>query len=192
MGYLAHTKCYLVGPIEHDKSFGMDWRQAAVKELNDLGVTIYNPLDRPVWMEHIAPYIPMAVSRDEVLEKIEASDSESTKYVLAQEFVRRICLRYIHSCDFVLCYLLNAKTFGTTEELVVAHQARKPVIMICPDNIPSLWIYDLVKDQYIFKNLRESLSFLNEINDGIAKLEILKWIFIKDYPNFELEKRYDW
>ena len=192
MGYLAHTKCYLVGPIEHDKFFGADWRQAAIEELSDLGVIVYNPLDRPEWMEHISPYIPSAVSRDEVLKRIASNDTESHKYVLAQEFVRHICLRYVHSCDFVLCYLPNSKTFGTTEELVIAHQARKPIIMVCPDNVPSLWIYDLVKDQYVFKDLRESLLFLNQINHGETKLEILKWIFMRDYPNFELEKQYDW
>lgn len=194
MGYLENTKCYLVGPIEHDKSFGMDWREAAVKELNKLHIRVYNPLDRPTWMKHIEQYVPMAMSRDEVLDAIEETKDEEyrSKYILAQQFIRHICLRYVHSCDFVLCYLPNTKTFGTTEELVIAHQARKPIVMICPDRIPSLWAYDLVKDQVVVKCLTQALEYLEDINNGEAELDLLKWIFMKNYPKLKLEKQYDW
>ena len=191
MGYLKHTKCYLVGPVEHDASFGKDWRDVAVEELNKLNITTYNPLDRPKWMSHIEPYVPMDVSRDEVLDAID-NNQEKDKYVLAQQFIRHICLRFVHSCDFVLCYLPNSKTFGTTEELVIAHQARKPIIMVCPDKVPSLWVYDLVKDQPIFTDLKKAFGYINSINNGKEEIETLKWIFMRDYPNLKLEKQYDW
>ena len=61
MNYLTNNKCYLVGPVDHDKSFGRDWRQVAVEELNKMGVVSYNPLDRPNWMKHIEPYIVCCV-----------------------------------------------------------------------------------------------------------------------------------
>jgi len=192
MGYLQHTKCYLVGPVEHDKAFGRDWREVAAEECKSMGVVPYNPLDRPTWMKHIEPYIPISVSRDEVLDRIENNDKESERYILAQEFVRHICSRYVHSSDFLLCYLPNAKTFGSTEEIVLAHQARKPIIMVCPDRIPSLWIYDLVKDQHVFKNIKEAFCYMHQINDGEVNLDVLKWIFIQDYPKLILESKYDW
>ena len=194
MGHLENTKCYLVGPVEHDKSFGKDWREVAVEELNNINVTPYNPLDRPKWMRHIEQFVPMAVSRDEVLDAIEEiKDKERrSKYIIAQQFIRHICLRYVHSCDFVLCYLPNAKTFGSTEELVVAHQARKPIVMICPDRIPSLWVYDIVKDQPVFDDLKAALCYIRQVDRGEVPLDPLKWIFLRDYEDLKLEKQYDW
>jgi len=194
MGHLKNTKCYLVGPIEHDPSFGRDWREVAVEKLTELDVFCYNPLNRPSWMTHLAQYMPPDKSRKEILESIkEIKDEErKSKYILAQQFVRQICLRFVHSCDFVLCYLPNAKTFGSTEELVIAHQARKPIIMICPDDIPSLWVYDLVRDQPVVDNLSQAITYLKEIDSARLELDLLKWIFLQDYPNLKLEKQYDW
>ena len=192
MNFLKNKKCYLVGPIEHDESFGKDWREVAVEELNKINVTTYNPLDRPEWMRHLEPYVPPIVSRDEVLENIKKHDQESQKFIAAQKFVRHICARYVHSCDFILCYLPNTKTFGSTEELVIAHQARKPIIVVCPDKMPSLWVYDMVVDQPVFDSLEQSFSYLKTIDDGQAELDLLKWIFMTDYPNLKLEKQYDW
>lgn len=190
--YLKNTKCYLVGPIEHDKSFGRDWREVAVEKLGKLGITTYNPLDRPQWMKHLEPYIPPNVSRDDALNAIEYGDLISEKFILAQQFIRHICLRYVHSCDFVLCYLPNAKTFGTTEELVVASNSKKPILTICPDNIPSLWVYDLIKNDSVFKDLSGAIDYLESINKAEVELDLLKWIFMKDYPKLKLEKQYDW
>jgi len=192
MGYLKNKKCYLIGAIEHDPSFGKGWREIAVEYFNEIGVTSYNPLDRPDWMKHLEDFIPPNISRDEVLERIEAQDQHSQKYIAAQRFIRHICSRFVHSCDFVLCYLPNAKTFGTTEELVIACQAQKPIIMICPDKIPSLWVYDMIKDQPTFDNLQQAMTYFQMIDDGEAELELLKWIFMTDYPNLKLEKQYDW
>jgi len=196
MGYLKHTKCYLVGPVEHDQSFGRDWREVASENLNKMGISVYNPLDRPRWMKHIEPYIPMNVSRDEVLDIISGKkvkcENEIHKYKVAQKFVRHICLRYVHSCDFVLCYLPNAKTFGTTEELVIAHNARKPIIAVCPDNIPSLWVYDLIGNNKVFKDLCGAIDYLKSINNAEVDLDLLKWIFMTNYPKLKLEGQYDW
>lgn len=200
--YLNNTSCYLVGPIEHDTGFGRDWREVAVETLNKLNIKIFNPLDRPKWMKHIDEYVPPKMGREEVLLKVKHSIGkgreerfkiDNLKASSAQTFVRDMCLRYIHSCDFVLCYLPNAKTFGTTEELVIASNAKKPIIMICPDNIPSLWIYDLVKYDYVFDDLQDALGFINNCDQGNIELDPLKWIFLKEYPKFKImEERYDW
>lgn len=192
MGYLSNTKCYLVGPVEHDQSFGMDWREVIQEYLEKKNILVYNPLNRPKWMKHLRPYMPPSSTRDEVLDAIEHNDLISEKYIIVQQFVRHICLRFVHSCDFVVCYLPNAKTFGTTEELVIASQAKKPILMICPDRIPSLWVYDLIKEQPVFDNLNGAINYLESIDNGSKEIDLLKWLFIKDYPKLKLEKQYDW
>lgn len=192
MGYLSHTKCYLVGPIEHDKTFGKDWREVVSSKLNEFGVHVYNPLDRPEWMAHLEPYMPPAKTREEVLTQIRAHNEESYKYIKTQKFIRHVCMRFVNSCDFVFCYLPNAKTFGSTEELVVAVNAKKPIIFVFPDDVPSLWVYDMATTKEIFTNIKNALVLLNEINDGNVTLDLLQWIFLKDYPKLKLEAEYDW
>lgn len=176
--FLKNTSCYLIGAIEHDQLFGRDWRTAVSSSLNKMGIKIYNPLNRPDWMDKITPYVPPDLSRDEILHAI--YNSNSKMHSEAQTIIRRICIRYVGTCDFVFCYLPNAKTFGTTEELVIASNLGKPIIMVCPDDIPSLWIYDLIKSEPIFDNIIDAVEYLEEINRGDVEIEALKWIFIGD------------
>jgi hypothetical protein len=193
MGYLQHTKCYLVGGIEHDKNLGRDWRLVVSDHLSYLGVQIYNPLNRPKWMKSIEPFIPPAMSRADALASIEQGSEDADKIDLAQKFVRQVCLRYVHSCDFVFCYLPDSKTYGTTEEIVIAANAKKPIIFVFPDKIPSLWVYDLARNQDAFSDLKGALHYLDQVNQGEVPLDVFKWIFLsQDYPLLKLEDQYDW
>lgn len=185
MGKLAHTSCYLVGPVEHDSLFGRDWRETISKHLLEIGVKVYNPLDRPKWMSHIEPFIPPSASRREILSLIENDD---TDYIESQRLVRAICLRYISTCDFIFCYLPDTKTFGTTEELVIASNYQKPIIAVCPDGIPSLWVWDLFDNAgaRVFEDLDQSISHLYDINSGSIMIDALRWIFLGDIYEPEL------
>jgi nucleoside 2-deoxyribosyltransferase len=189
--YLSHTKCYLVGPIEHDSEFGRDWRDAIKPALSNLNVEVYDPLDRPEWFKHIEDFVPPNTSREEILKNINNGCDKSHK---AQKFIRALCLRYVNSCDFVLCYLPNRKTYGTTEELVVAKNTGKPIISICPAGIPSLWVYDLVHQGSVFGSLIKVIQHLQDINEGKIDLDLLQWIFLnnKQYPKLKLEDEYVW
>jgi len=189
--FLRNTKVYLIGPIESDKCFGRDWREVVSAKLSEFGVHIYNPLDRPKWMAHLEPYMPPAKSRDEILKQIRCGE-ESGKYIKTQKFIRHVCMRYVNSCDFVFCYLPNAKTFGSTEELVIALGAKKPIIFVFPDDIPSLWVYDMAMDKHVFQNTKDALEFIFRVDSGQETLDLLQWIFLKDYPKLKLEKEYDW
>lgn len=185
MGKLAHTSCYLVGPIEHDSRFGRDWRDVVSNPLKSLGVKIFNPLDRPAWMSHIEPHVPPTIGRQDILDRIKNGEDE---FAEAQRLVRAICLRYISSCDFIFCYLSNTKTFGTTEELVIASNYQKPIIAVCPDGVPSLWIWDLFDNAgaKVFNDIEESLTYLYDIDSGSIELDALRWIFLGDVYEPEL------
>lgn len=196
-GYLEHTSVYLIGAIEHNISgdYGRSWRERAVEFCDKLKIKYFNPLDRPSWMKKFELFIPPVMQRDEVLNRLEnesINDIDKNKIRSSQSFVRDVCLRYINSCDFVLCYLPNSKTFGTTEELTVASKAKKPIIMVCPERVPSLWVFDMIKNDKVFSDLGGAFDYLSSIDKGNEILDPLKWVFLKDYPNFELESPYDW
>ena len=137
--------------------------------------------------------MPPAKTREEVLKQIRMrGNAESEKYVRTQKFIRHVCMRFVNSCDFVFCYLPNAKTFGSTEELTIAVNTKKPIIFVFPDDVPSLWIYDMATNKEVFTNTKSALDFIHEINDGKVTLDLLQWIFLKDYPKLKLEAEYDW
>mgnify|MGYP006278283467 CR=1 FL=1 len=193
MGYLAHTSCYLVGPIEDDPSFGRDWRSVATEMLDEMQVKYFNPLDRPDYFAKIEPNVPPALSREEILQQARfGAPPAQRRLIRSQEFIRRICLRFVNTCDFVICYLPNAKTFGTTEELSVASKAEKPIMFICPDGTPSLWIFDMAQNQIIRHTLSDVIQYLKQIDSGKVDLNPIQWFFIKNYPRFKMESRYDW
>jgi len=183
MGYLSHTSCYLVGPIENDSGYGKDWRVVVNDHLAKFGITIYNPLARPQWMKPIEDCIPPVVSREEVLRRLNSKDK--TRYDQAQQTLRQACLRYVHTCDFVICYLSAIKTYGSVEELAIATGAGKPVLLVCPNDMPSLWLYDMVRRAHAFKTINEMITFLHGIDEGKQEIDALEWIFIGD--SYELK-----
>jgi hypothetical protein len=180
--YLRGTSCYLVGPIENDPTCGSDWRKYAASALAKFGVKIYNPLDRPTWMSPIAQFIPPAMSRNEI---VRALDTGFRPIMNAQSITRRICKRFVATCDFVFCYLTDTKTYGTTEELADAYAMGKPIIAVTPMGCPSLWLYDILRDEMQFDTVCGAIDYLRMIDNGTTELDAIKWIFIGD--DYELK-----
>lgn len=188
MGFLSGTSCYLVGPIENDPGFGKDWRAVVQSRLDGYGTKVYNPLNRQKWANEYWPYTPPDLSRAEILEKYYNND-DSDKVAAAQKFIRDICLRYIHTCDFVFLYLSKSPTYGTTEELSIASNAGKPIIAVLPDDYPSLWVFDMLKGNPVFKHTADALQYLDSIDLGTEELDALKWIFIGEEYGLKKIKR---
>ena len=181
--FLAGSSCYLVGPVENDEKFGKDWREQVQPLLENIKVKVYNPLARPFWFKPFEKFIPPSANRSDVLKSISNGDIVSNDYIIAQSLVRKVCLRYVSTCDFVFAYISSSKTYGTTEELCLAASLNKPIIAVTPSDYPSLWIYDIVKDHYRFNDLDSAFKFIQGIDDGSQHVDSLKWIFLGD--NYE-------
>ena len=178
MNYLEGSSCYLVGPIEHDDDAGCKWRKLISYHLNNLKVKIYNPLDRPEWLQKIMPYTQPNETRMQILENIDIGEDEHWR--LSQTMIRKVCLRYVNTCDFVICYLNNTKTYGTTEELARANGLGKPILCVLDGAMPSLWLWDILKDHIIFESFDELAQFLSNVADGKEYVSALNWIFLGD------------
>lgn len=185
MNHLAGTSCYLVGPVEHDKKFGRDWREVVSQRLSSLGIKVYNPLGRSKWWNPIKNLIPPYLSRQDILSMIEKGNKDVE---VAQILVRKICMRMVATCDFIVCYLPSTKTYGSVEELSVASNLNKPIIAICPDEMPSLWMWDILKSDKVVNDIESAIGYLKNIDDGIEHLDAIKWIFVGDeYDNKSIE-----
>src|SRR3989304_6377731 len=121
MHYLQDTRVYLSGPIEYDEE-GTNWRIEPKKELvSRFSVNLFDPFEDPKQQ-----WLPLIAKAREKL------DYEAMETV-AKKFVRKD-LSIVDRADFVIAYLpYKVPTTGTHHEIIVANNAKKPVMLVCPE-----------------------------------------------------------
>lgn len=159
MGILSGSRCYLAGPVEHDGScFG--WRYKLTKVLSEMGIKVYNPLNKPEWYCEASKQDPSIY-----LKVINGGHSiggidEEIVFKASRE-MRDADLRLVSVMDFIICYHPKRLTFGTIDEVIKMHNDGKPVFYCCPDGILSTWLLVAASDvdnyREIFFNDWESL-----------------------------------
>jgi len=170
MNVLKKSRVYLAGNMENlDISEG--WREWIRSELNPMGVTILSPLD--------TAFYGQLNETDEDRRKLK-SVRENEDYEAVHEYMRGVIqkdLRLIDLADFVIVNLdLNIPTFGTTHELVVATQQKKPIFLVVSDKKKTpLWLLGLIKPKYIYNSLDEVVFLLRDIDCGRIHLSSDKW-----------------
>jgi hypothetical protein len=207
MGLLNGTSVYLIGSVDHHKDPGK-WRKEIAKDLlRPLGVKVYDPTTKPGWFNDEYP-----LDCDPTLDFHLFKQLLSTKALptpagplggpdhprwLAEKRmwgVRDLCLRMAHDCNFIIASLPKKFTVGTLEELGVAAQAKKPILIYLPDGADtSTWIpAQIGKDlDNFFKNtfstMEELYDRVRNIDSGDANVDNLSWIFLS-YFNDEVVK----
>lgn len=202
MGLLQGTSVYLIGAIDHAED-PRRWRREIAEELLlPLGVRVYDPLVKPSWFdvkalsednyseiklfrEHLKNpgnvIIPNRADSDRPLAKrlhqvlIEARMQE----------IRRFCLRMAHNADFIIGLLPKKFTVGTFEEISVAAQAGKPILLCMPDGIDvSTWLPAQIGNHWgsffddSFTTMEELYERIRSIDSGDAEVDNFKWIFL--------------
>ncbi len=108
--------------------------------LREMGVVPLNPLKKPTWMPetcHMTIPERLGLAASEQITQKTCEDS--------LDFDREYCLRLVINCDFVIWAMNNNKTFGTTEELALAKQLHKPIVILQDEPITSTWMQSLVR-----------------------------------------------
>ena len=148
-GSLLHgTRCYLSGPMDFvaDREVEMKygWRTRVSQFLRALGVTVFDPWNKPevrglheYGREGAATTDARAAWRfDDTEEGAEARAALSGKFWETLH----IDLRMVDTSDFVVAYCpTNIYSVGTPHEIVVCRQQRKPVLFVSPPvQLPAL------------------------------------------------------
>lgn len=171
MEKLQNTRCYLAGNLEYAKGNPEEWRDYIKEELSPLGITFLDPTKEM-----------FEGSDSESLEptKCRKRDRENGNYEKLHEIMKEIVrrdLRAIDLSDFVI-FKLHPKnpTYGSTHELIVASQQRKPIFIIVDDikEFP-LWLFGLVKERCIFHNMDEVIDHLTDLNTGKVEMDETYW-----------------
>jgi hypothetical protein len=144
-----------------------------------MGVRPYDPLVKPTFMSEMAKGNPSEYR------KMLTSPSEQDKVWPALKEIRDIDRQFAYACDFMICSLPKLFTVGTFEELTIAVSCNKPVLLHSPDGLISTWLPPMLantsQDYWANNHFNEwgpLYEHLRGINEGTAKVDNLKWIFL--------------
>ena len=173
MNRLKGHRTYLCGPIENCVQNGIRWRRELTPWLKGLGIVVLDPTNKPI--------------------KLGNEDIENKKYVkqlrlkkdwntLSKEMknIIKVDLRLLDWSSFVIIYLSNnIPMAGTSHELVLTSQQRKPALIMCEDGKENIsgWWYGLLNHKEFFSTWDELKNYISNIDSG--KIEPNnKWLFL--------------
>jgi hypothetical protein len=170
---LDKTKSYLIGYMEYGD--GSKWREMVAKELSPLGVTCFDPYKKPFESQ---------IKEDPETQAYLKSQRESNLKEVHDHMKEVIAfdLAMVDRSDFIIC-VINPKipTYGTTHEIVVANQAKKPIFVAIEGGIKEapLWLTGLLKPSYFYNSVEEIIEKLKKINSNEIKVDSDRWRFFR-------------
>lgn len=190
---LKGASVYLAGAVEHNDS-PANWRVDITKNLfNPMGVRVYNPLVKPDWLGELA----RSADPVEYRTMMESDDPEIWQTLRE---VRVLCKQMVAYSDFVVVNFPKKFTVGTIEEITLAVQMGKPVLIYSPDGTISTWLPNMLLDSVLFDTRSvgpkldyfdhchfadwESLYvYLEGVDNGTVEVNKFKWLFMSYFDN---------
>lgn len=176
---LFHLSAYLSGAIDFSKDNGRSWREEITPFLEDMGVTVYNPLN-PIFdgMEELD-----GVMRPKIKQMIENEQWEELRVE-----VKKIVRADLHMVDLssfmIVNYDVDIKMCGTHEEMFNALNQNKPVLLVVKSKkkLP-LWIYGRVPTRsHVFEGWDKLKEYLTGINSNpdfkFDVADTKRWMFL--------------
>lgn len=157
---LKNQRVYLAGAMDRVKDRGASWRSQITPFLEDMGVVVFNPLNKPSSVgceDHETHAIKNMLKEKESYEEL--SNIMKT--------IRAIDLRLVDISDFLIVNLdLNTHPCGTLEEIFLANRSKKPIIIHMEQgkkNTPD-WLFGTLPHSMFFSTWDEVKAYLSHIN----------------------------
>ena len=170
---LRGTRTYLVGAMDRVPDVGKGWREEVTPTLEDMGVTVLNPCEKP---------IDIGVEDDETRELIEFYKRTGRFDLIREKFgiIRAVDLRCVDISDFIVASIdLDVHACGTYEEITLANRQKKPVLVWCQQgkkNAPN-WLFFMLPHEHIFSSMEELMDYLSFINSNEEVDHHKRWFF---------------
>jgi hypothetical protein len=173
--------CYLSGGIDFSKDKGAGWRNTITPFLQNMGVTVFNPLCHPFKgakeIDSRRPYMAKLLQEG----KLEELRNEMKPIV-------RMDLRSIDLSSFLIVgdYSTSTHLCGTIEEISVCNKQVKPCLVVCKDGKKSLpsWLYGRLPSDHLFDSWDDLKTYLTAINTDpnyqFSEADLKRWLFF-DY-----------
>lgn len=197
MGLLAGTSVYLIGAIDHANDPRKWRREITNKLLLPLGVKVYDPLIKPSWIEDEFPFFEdVDPSEDFRVFKLFLKDPQAynkeARPIITNRMkgIRKLCMRMANNADFIIGAIPKKFTVGTLEELGVAAQSGKPILLYLPDGIDSsTWLPAQLGPSFFensFVKMEDLYDRIRSIDSGDTKVDNFEWIFLSYFNNEEI------
>ena len=173
MNRLKGMTAYLCGAMDRVEDGGVVWRDYITPKLQELGVGVFNPCNKP------SDYAP----EDEDTRALISSLKRSGKYDEVSSVMKPICavdLRMVDIAHFIIMNLdVENHLCGSYHEAFVAIGQKKPVVVMCKqgkENLPN-WMFGVVPHQMVFANWSETLEYLHHVNEDEDVEHLNRWRF---------------
>lgn len=178
MGILNKVKFYTIGPIQNSNSSDdFTWRDKLRKELNPLGIIIFDPT-----LNMVINFPSEGEGFHKELRKIIQIDYDDAHKKI-KDIVRRD-LSLVDRADAIIVYINpDVASWGSAHELTIAQLLRKPIFFICKDRLAKmpLWVCGLIdKPSYIYDNVDDVVKEIKLIDSGEIQLNNKKWRLLEE------------
>lgn len=170
MGKLRGLRTYLAGPMEHDPTNGVQWRQRITEFLQRFGVDVQDPTCKPfdIGIEDLENKEAHARWR---------ANGEWDKIAQAMKVIRQVDLRMVDTSDFIITYLPpGVNTCGTWEEVFTANRSKRPILICCPKQHVPGWLFGVIPHRYFFEDWVAIQEYLTSIDAGEVD-DPKRWLF---------------
>lgn len=170
---LKGQRVYLAGAMDRVADRGKGWRGEITPFLENLGVTVFNPLIKPtdIGMEDVDTHVHKTK-----LKQTKRYD-ELTHLM---KTIRSVDLRLVDISDFLIVNLdLNIHPCGTYEEIFWANRQKKPILIHMvqgKENAPD-WMFGVLPHQHIFSDWNDIYGYLEHINSSENINTYNRWYF---------------
>ncbi|MEX0597777.1 MAG: hypothetical protein WD512_14895 [Candidatus Paceibacterota bacterium] len=160
MNRLNNQRVYLAGAMDRVADRGNGWRDGITPFLENLGITIFNPIKKPsiVGMEDFQTHLYKTKLKQE-------ENYDELSHLM--KVIRGVDLRLVDISDFLIVNLdLDIHPCGTYEEIFWANRQKKPIIIHMvqgKQNAPD-WLFGTIPHKMIFSSWDSIKEYLNHIN----------------------------
>ncbi len=174
MNNLWRTKTYLVGHMQY--SDGSSWRAKITPELEQMGVTVFDPYKKPF----IKDVQEADASKEQLLVAQQSGNFDWLQNKMRE--IRTFDLNLVDRSDYIIAHIEpKIASWGSSEELVTANRMKKPIFLSVDggkQNTP-LWIFGMIPHKYIYNSVDEIMETLKQIDSGEKELDSNRWRLLR-------------
>tara|TARA_R110002020_G_scaffold194354_6_gene395114 strand:+ start:4781 stop:5284 length:504 start_codon:yes stop_codon:yes gene_type:complete len=159
---------------------GVGWRVHISKKLQEMGIGVLNPCDKPTSFAKEDAFF-----RDRIERFKKSNNFESVKSEMRD--IAAIDLRMVDIAHFVIMDIdIDVHMCGSYHEAFVAVAQKKPLLIMCQQgkqNVPN-WLFGVVPHEHMFGSWSELIEYIHHINEDEEVEDLNRWRF------FDWEKVY--
>jgi hypothetical protein len=156
---------------------GEGWRRKVERELGRIGITAFNPYDKP-FLKDIGEGDGL---RHELRERMKLGSYEEVAEKMRQ--IRIYDLNLVDRSDFVVAHIIpSIASWGSAEELSTAVRMKKPTFISVEggkSNTP-LWLLGMFPHQYFYDSIDDVIEMILKINSGEKEIDSDRWRLLRE------------